>query len=97
MISGRVEYEMAFLALLCTLSIFLFPAVQGPYAAVHGPVTTLQSIRIAARLRLSILAAALRVISRSLKFAPVQLRVRNASDSQLPSNSLVTFTTILRC
>jgi hypothetical protein len=97
MISGRIEYELAFLALLCTLSIFLFPAVQGPYAAVHGPVTTLQSIRVAARLRLSILAAALSVISGSLKFALVFLRGRHVCHSRIPSASLVSSTTILRC
>jgi hypothetical protein len=97
MISGRIEYEMAFLALLCTLSIFLFPAVQGPYSAVHGPVTTLQSIRVAARLRLSILAAALSTLSPSLKFALVLLRASDLSDPQFSSASLIPLTTILRC
>jgi hypothetical protein len=95
MISGRIEYEMAFLALLCTLSIFLFPAVQGPYSAVHGPVTTLQSIRLAARLRLSILAAALSVLSPSVKFALV-LRACDLSDPQFSSSS-IPLATILRC
>jgi hypothetical protein len=97
MISGRVEYEMAFLALLCTLSIFLFPAVQGPYSAVHGPVTTLQSIRLAARLRMSILGAALSILSPSLKFALVLLRACNLHHPDFSSASLIPLTTILRC
>jgi hypothetical protein len=97
MISGRIEYEMAFLALVCTLSIFLFPAVQGPYSAVHGPVTTLQSIRLAARLRLSILAAALSILSTSLKLGLVLLGGRDLPDSGLASASLIPLTTILRC
>jgi len=97
MISGRIAYEMAFLALLCTLSIFLFPAVQGPYSAVHGPVTTLQSIRLAARLRLSILAAALSILSTSLKLALVAVRRRDFPDSGPASASLISLSTILRC
>lgn len=99
MISGRLEFEMAFLALLCTLSIFLFPAVQGPYSAVHGPVTTLQSIRVVARLRLSILAAALTVLSRSLQFALVSLHGECPfADSEFSAASLgIKLNTTLRC
>jgi len=97
MISGRIAYELAFLVLLCTLSVFLFPAVQGPYSAVHGPVTTLQSIRLAARLRLAILAAALSVLSSSLKLALILLRGRGLPDSDSASASLFGITTILRC
>lgn len=97
MMSGRIEYEIAFLALVCTLSIFLFPAVQGPYSAVHGPVTTLLSMRLGARLRLGILAAAFSVLSTSLRLALVLVRGRDLPDSDLVSASLVTLTNILRC
>jgi hypothetical protein len=58
MTPGRVGCELALLAVLCVLSIFLFPAVQGPYCAVHGPVSSLQSLRSARRLWSSIVQAA---------------------------------------
>ncbi len=97
MISGRIGCELAVVAALCVLSIFLFPCVQGPYPAVHGPATALQAMRGAARLRLTILAAALKVLSNSLipsmrSLFQIQLsglRVRPASLSEL--------NTILRC
>jgi hypothetical protein len=60
MISGQTGSELALVALFCVLTIFLFPAVQGPYSAVHGPVSALQATRAAARLRISILQSALR-------------------------------------
>ncbi|MGA3212015.1 MAG: hypothetical protein ABSD20_11975 [Terriglobales bacterium] len=37
--------EFAIVAMLCVAAIFLFPAMQGPYSAVHGPVTALLSVR----------------------------------------------------
>lgn len=56
---GRTGSELAVLAVLCVLTIFLFPAMQGPYSAVHGPVTALQAARAAARLRIAIMQSAL--------------------------------------
>jgi len=41
----RLEYKIAILAALCTLAIFLFPGVSGPYSIVHGPVTALRAMR----------------------------------------------------
>lgn len=41
----HLGYELALVAMLCTLAIFLFPAVSGPYPAVHGPVTALRAMR----------------------------------------------------
>jgi len=57
--SGRTGCELAVLAVLCVLTIFLFPVVQGPYPAVHGPVTALQAARAAARLRIAMMHLAL--------------------------------------
>ncbi|MFZ0808192.1 MAG: hypothetical protein WAN03_18515 [Candidatus Sulfotelmatobacter sp.] len=57
--SGRVGSELAVLALLCVISIFLFPVAQGPYTAIHGPVTALQSFRSAVRLKLALVTAGL--------------------------------------
>ena len=47
--SRLTECELAVVAILCVLTIFLFPVVQGPYSAVHGPVTALQSLRLRIR------------------------------------------------
>jgi hypothetical protein len=56
---GRIGRELAVVAVLCVLTVFLFPSLQGPYTAVHGPATALQASRAAARLRIVIAQAAL--------------------------------------
>ena len=67
--SGRIERELAVLAVFCVLAIFLFPAMQGPYSAVNGPVTALQSARGALRLRAAIVQSA----CQSLGTLPISL------------------------
>ena len=57
MTPGRVACGLALLAVFCVLGIFFFPVMNGPYSAVHGPVTALLSIRAAARLRMTIVRA----------------------------------------
>jgi hypothetical protein len=57
MISGRVTCELAVVAVLCVLMIFLFPSGQGSYSMVHGPVTALLAARAAVRLRIAIYGA----------------------------------------
>ncbi|MFZ0735339.1 MAG: hypothetical protein WAM79_23685 [Candidatus Sulfotelmatobacter sp.] len=52
----RIGCGFAVVALLCVLSVFFFPAMQGPYSVVHGPVTALLAVRAAAHLRLTIQA-----------------------------------------
>jgi hypothetical protein len=37
--------HFAVLAIVCTLAIFLFPAVRGPFPATHGPATSLEITR----------------------------------------------------
>jgi hypothetical protein len=54
MISRHLACELSVLAGLCVLVIFLFPAVQGPYSATQGPVTELQAVRAAVRVRTTI-------------------------------------------
>jgi hypothetical protein len=69
MILSRIGSELAVmavvavLAVLCVAAIFFFPAIQGPYSAVNGPVTALQSAQGAARLRVAIIQAAFSLIS----------------------------------
>jgi hypothetical protein len=61
MILSRNGWELAVLVvlvLLCVAVIFFFPAIQGPYSAVNGPVTALQSAQAAVRVRVAIALAA---------------------------------------
>jgi hypothetical protein len=62
MTSGRIEYALAVLSTLCVLAIFFFPAMQGPYSVVHGPVTALLAARTAAGLRARITRSALSIV-----------------------------------
>ena len=41
----HLAYELALLAVVCTLAIFLFPARTGPYPTVNGPATALRAMR----------------------------------------------------
>jgi hypothetical protein len=53
----RFARALALVAVLGVLAVLLFPAIQGPYSAVHGPVTALQSARASAGLRMAIMHA----------------------------------------
>jgi hypothetical protein len=57
---SRLRRELSVVVLLCTLSIFLFPGVTGPYSAVHGPVTALLALRQALKAFWSMACAVLR-------------------------------------
>ena len=63
MTPGRIACALAVLAVLCVLAIFFFPSIEGPYPAVHGPVTALLSIRAAARLHVLIRAGVGAILS----------------------------------
>ncbi len=54
------------MAVLCVLAIFFFPAMEGPYSVVHGPVTALLSVRAAAVLRSGIVRAGLKAVGSHL-------------------------------
>lgn len=60
---GRVGCFLAIAAVLSVLVVFFFPAMQGPYSVVHGPVTALLSARAAAGVRTAILQAGLCVLN----------------------------------
>lgn len=55
-------YELALIAIVCVIGIFLFPAPAGSYSAVHGPVTALQGMRNAVRTRWALTTAALSLL-----------------------------------
>jgi hypothetical protein len=56
---GRVAMTIAVIALVSVMAVFFFPAVQGPYSAVHGPVTVFHGARAAAGLRMNVVRAGL--------------------------------------
>jgi len=73
--ADRIEDALAVVGVLCVLTIFFFPAVEGPYCAVHGPVTALLSIRASATLRLRIVQPGLTALRGRLhRSHPAQAR-----------------------
>jgi|HubBroStandDraft_5_1064220.scaffolds.fasta_scaffold561910_2 hypothetical protein len=59
---GRIARVIAVIALISVMAILFFPAVQGPYSAVHGPVTVFHAARAAAGLRMTVVRAGLNSI-----------------------------------
>ena len=97
MTPGRVASA---LAVLCVLAIFFFPGTEGPYPAVHGPVTALLSIRASARLRVLIRAGVSRLRSWFARTPAVISSLPGMSDAsrEFPSSSPGTGTlAVLRC
>jgi len=97
MIAGRIGCELAVLAVLCVLMIFLFPAVQGPYSVVHGPATALQAARAAVRLRTTIVQGALNSLGNYLVSPLVVLSWMSLSNTEFQSVSLPEYNIVLRC
>jgi hypothetical protein len=97
MITGRIGCELAVLTVLCVLTIFLFPAVQGPYSAVHGPVTALQAVRAVARLRIAIMQGALRSLAYILILSLLVFSRIALSEAAPHSGTLPECSSVLRC
>jgi hypothetical protein len=95
--SGPPAFELAVVAVFCILTIFLFPAMQGPYSAVHGPVTALQAARSAARLRFAIVQSASHFSPNSLLPSLVQVAWIPALAAELKPLSMAECDSILRC
>lgn len=85
MFPRHLGYEFAILAIICTVAIFLFPTARGPYSAVHGPVTTLFSLRVRVKLWLGMALAALHVLDRVRSFRFAELRAVRHRVLLLPS------------
>jgi hypothetical protein len=94
--SGRIGCELAMVAVFCVLMIFLFPAMQGPYSVVNGPVTALQAARAALRLRIAIRQGARRALGNLLVALAVFFWM-SRQQMELQSVTLLDCTTILRC
>ena len=97
MISGRIGSELAVMAVFCVLMIFLFPAMQGPYSVVNGPVTALLAARAAVRLRIAIVQGALNSVGDYVVSPLVVLSWISLSPAEFQSISLPEYNTILRC
>ena len=97
MLSGRIGSELAVMAVFCVLMIFLFPAMQGPYSVVNGPVTALLAARAAVRLRIAIVQGALNSVGNYLVSPLVVLSWISLSPAEFQSISLPEYNTILRC
>jgi hypothetical protein len=74
-ISRQLSYEFALVAILCTVTLLLFPAVQGPYSAVHGPVTALLSLKAKVFLCLTLLLAAMHLFACCVAVCHLALRI----------------------
>jgi hypothetical protein len=97
MISSRMAREPALLAVLSVLMIFLFPAMQGPYSAVHGPATALQAARAAVRVKVAIVQAAGPNSENGRISAPTILTSMSISNSELLAVIPEQLTAVQRC
>src|SRR5579862_6958795 len=97
MISGRTGCNLAVLAVLCVLMVFLFPGVQGPYSVVHGPATALRAARAAVRLRVAIAQTGLSSDSNYPISPLVFMPCMSPSEADLRPVGLSGYGTILRC
>jgi hypothetical protein len=89
---------LALLAVLCMLTAFFFPAVQGPYSVVHGPVTVFHAARVGASLRMALARAGLRAALSYLGAALLLLSWTPVSKAEYqPSKLAVGCGTIVRC
>jgi hypothetical protein len=95
-LSQHLSYEFALVAILCTVALFLFPAVQGPYCAVHGPVTALLSLKAKVFLCLVLLLAATHLLAHSVAVCHLALRIP-LDRVFLPSSFDLEHADLLRC
>jgi hypothetical protein len=99
--ADRVEGALAVVAVLCVLMIFFFPAMEGPYCVVHGPVTALLSIRASATLRMRIVRSGLTALPDRLHRAhqaPALIAPSLVSSTEPPRDDLAAYgSSILRC
>jgi hypothetical protein len=93
----RVAMALALVSAVCVLAIFFFPAGQGPYSVVHGPVTVMHAARAAASVRMWVAKAGL-TATHSLRDALVLSPWLTVVDiAPLPGGVLSGFGNPLRC
>ena len=87
----------AVVGILCVLTVFFCPVMQGPYSVVHGPVTALQGARAAAGSRMAMVRAALALSSFSIGPLPTASALALPHFDVLPDSSIIRFDMTLRC
>ena len=93
-IRGRIACA---LGVLGVLTVLFCPAVQGPYSAVHGPVTVFHAARAAAGARIVPVRAQVNVVPSRIQFSFEPGRAA-ISKSEFLSSWLATRSSItLRC
>jgi hypothetical protein len=97
MIAGRIGWELPTLAVLCILTIFFFPGVQGPYSVVHGPATALLAARAAVRARIGIVRGAWKLLADRLTLPLVVFGRISLSEAVFHAAALSECSAILRC
>jgi cell division protein FtsW (lipid II flippase) len=92
MIRRNFAPELAVLLILCTLGIFFFPALSGPYPSVHGPVTAMRAMRA----WLLLLIAFILAFTSMMQWSVTRLEARvEAGDP--PDRNLFESSSVLRC
>ncbi len=96
MFPRHLGYQFAILATFCALAIFLFPAANGPYSAVHGPVTALLSFRAKLKLCLGLALAISQLSGRMVRDGFVALGAAREK-AMLPNSVIPERISVLRC
>jgi hypothetical protein len=98
MTPSRIACGLAGLAVVCVLAVFFFPATQGPYSVVHGPVTVMHAARAAAGVRMGVNRAGLNCVRRRVRAALVLLPCAAGRAAEFRSSASATAAGItLRC
>ena len=72
---------LAGLALICVMSIFLFPVGSGPFSATHGPATAFRAKRAALLLSLTLLVAAILTVACASLFSLCHVALATLPDA----------------
>jgi len=98
MSASRIACPLSVVATVCVLVIFFFPAMQGPYSVVHGPVTALLAARAAAGLRVAMTGLRLAANRLGNVCSWFQRIASSVLSPGLPVHSLsAAYSSVLRC
>jgi hypothetical protein len=96
MCSHRVLLHWAILAAVCTAAMFFFPAPQGSFTAIHGPMTALRAWQFAVTTFAGIAFAAA-VVLPTRRFALLLTFCFSRTEFIIASTLSFGFASILRC
>lgn len=93
----RIALGIGIFAILSVLLVSFCPAVQGPYSAVRGPITTFQAARAAVRLQIAILTILLSLTGMCVGWSLLALSRRPHYYAERHLTSLTNSIIVLRC